>query len=110
MELFCSNCVCISSSLPLLSPAISYPKNHRNSVKLIRKYSSGNKTRRPVRIRARKSESLVQVEKYLSTSSNSALEQLDIERGVCVPFRKYTPESVCSYFLHMLLWILVSLL
>ncbi|KAK7293655.1 hypothetical protein RJT34_16527 [Clitoria ternatea] len=26
--------------------------------------------------------------------SNSALEQLDIERGVCIPFRKYSPESV----------------
>ncbi|CAK9149591.1 unnamed protein product [Ilex paraguariensis] len=27
-------------------------------------------------------------------STSTALEQLDIERGVCVPFRKYTPESV----------------
>ncbi|KAE9586483.1 putative cadmium-transporting ATPase [Lupinus albus] len=27
-------------------------------------------------------------------SSNSALEQLDIERGVCIPFRKYSPQSV----------------
>ncbi|CAM8916440.1 unnamed protein product [Rhodiola kirilowii] len=26
--------------------------------------------------------------------SSSAMEQLDIERGVCVPFRKYTPEAV----------------
>ncbi|CAM8898652.1 unnamed protein product [Rhodiola kirilowii] len=26
--------------------------------------------------------------------SSSAMEQLDIERGVCVPFRKYTPETV----------------
>nr|GLL38218.1 uncharacterized aarF domain-containing protein kinase At4g31390, chloroplastic [Ipomoea trifida] len=26
--------------------------------------------------------------------TNSALEQLDIERGVCIPFRKYSPESV----------------
>lgn len=31
--------------------------------------------------------------------SNSALEQLDIERGVCIPFRKYSPESVCKIFL-----------
>ncbi|GJN06707.1 hypothetical protein PR202_ga24463 [Eleusine coracana subsp. coracana] len=29
------------------------------------------------------------------TDPNSALEQLDIERGVCIPFRKYTPELVC---------------
>lgn len=26
--------------------------------------------------------------------SSSALEQLDIERGVCVPFRKYSPGTV----------------
>lgn len=30
----------------------------------------------------------------LSKSSSSALEQLDIERGVCIPFRKYSPETV----------------
>lgn len=29
-----------------------------------------------------------------NSSTNSALEQLDIERGVCVPFRKYSPETV----------------
>ncbi|KAK9983982.1 hypothetical protein SO802_033507 [Lithocarpus litseifolius] len=29
-----------------------------------------------------------------SAKSRSALEQLDIERGVCVPFRKYSPETV----------------
>ncbi|XP_078156493.1 protein ACTIVITY OF BC1 COMPLEX KINASE 1, chloroplastic-like [Carex rostrata] len=27
-------------------------------------------------------------------SSSSALEQLDIERGVCIPFRKYSPQMV----------------
>lgn len=26
--------------------------------------------------------------------SSAAMEQLDIERGVCIPFRKYTPETV----------------
>ncbi|GAB4836898.1 Protein ACTIVITY OF BC1 COMPLEX KINASE 1, chloroplastic [Ancistrocladus abbreviatus] len=36
----------------------------------------------------------------ISYPSNSALEQLDIERGVCVPFRKYTPESVRSKVLE----------
>ncbi|XP_057424231.1 protein ACTIVITY OF BC1 COMPLEX KINASE 1, chloroplastic [Lotus japonicus] len=30
----------------------------------------------------------------LSNSSSSAMEQLDFERGVCVPFRKYSPETV----------------
>lgn len=101
MELICSNCVYISSPSSLLSPVIRYSKTQQNSVKLNRKYSSKNRTRRPVVIRAQKSDSLVQVDKLLSTSSNSALEQLDIERGVCVPFRKYTPESVCNYFSYV---------
>ncbi|KAI3989977.1 hypothetical protein MKX01_003680 [Papaver californicum] len=30
----------------------------------------------------------------LESSSSSAMEQLDFERGVCIPFRKYTPETV----------------
>lgn len=30
----------------------------------------------------------------VSNQKNSALEQLDIERGVCIPFRKYSPEMV----------------
>ncbi|CAL4994006.1 unnamed protein product [Urochloa decumbens] len=29
-----------------------------------------------------------------SVKPSSALEQLDIERGVCIPFRKYSPEMV----------------
>ncbi|KAJ1425769.1 UbiB domain, partial [Sesbania bispinosa] len=33
-------------------------------------------------------------------SSSSALEQLDIERGVCIPFRKYSPEIVRSKVLE----------
>ncbi|KAI3468469.1 hypothetical protein Pfo_025132 [Paulownia fortunei] len=94
MELICSNCLYISSSSSLLSPVIGYPKTHQNSVQLNRKYSSKNETRRTVRTRSQKSDSLVQVEKPLSTSINKALEQLDFERGVCIPFRKYTPESV----------------
>ncbi|KAL1210446.1 Protein ACTIVITY OF BC1 COMPLEX KINASE 1 [Cardamine amara subsp. amara] len=32
--------------------------------------------------------------------SSAALEQLDIERGVCVPFRKYSPETVRSKVLE----------
>jgi aarF domain-containing kinase len=32
----------------------------------------------------------------VSNQKNSALEQLDIERGVCIPFRKYSPEMVWS--------------
>ncbi|KAJ6743777.1 CHAPERONE-ACTIVITY OF BC1 COMPLEX CABC1 -RELATED [Salix viminalis] len=32
--------------------------------------------------------------------SSSAMDQLDIERGVCVPFRKYSPETVRSKVLE----------
>jgi aarF domain-containing kinase len=29
-----------------------------------------------------------------SDKPSSAMEQFDIERGVCIPFRKYSPEMV----------------
>ncbi|OVA16356.1 Protein kinase domain [Macleaya cordata] len=32
--------------------------------------------------------------KALLGDSSSAMEQLDFERGVCIPFRKYTPDTV----------------
>lgn len=34
--------------------------------------------------------------------SSDAMERLDIERGVCVPFRKYTPEMVLFFRLRSL--------
>ncbi|KAL9227205.1 hypothetical protein vseg_002927 [Gypsophila vaccaria] len=47
------------------------------------------------------SKSLIIRAKALELSkSSSALEQLDIERGVCVPFRKYTPQGVRSKVLE----------
>lgn len=95
MELICSTSVHISS---LISPAIRHSKRQQGSVKLNPKYSSKNRNRRPVVTRAQKSDSSVQVDKLLGASSNSALEQLDIERGVCVPFRKYSPELVRIVF------------
>ncbi|XP_047972481.1 protein ACTIVITY OF BC1 COMPLEX KINASE 1, chloroplastic-like [Salvia hispanica] len=98
MELLCSSCAHISTSLP--SPAIGYSKSQLNYVKLNRKSSSIDRSRRRAAVRAQKSDSLVQVDKLIGTSSNSAQEQLDIERGVCVPFRKYTPESVRSKVLE----------
>ncbi|KAK2993989.1 hypothetical protein RJ640_005861 [Escallonia rubra] len=44
--------------------------------------------------RSIESETRLQQLSKPSTSSSSALEQLDFERGVCIPFRKYTPETV----------------
>jgi aarF domain-containing kinase len=46
------------------------------------------------------SQNTTQLPRTKSISSDkpsSALEQLDIERGVCIPFRKYTPENVPKY-------------
>ncbi|XP_044472506.1 protein ACTIVITY OF BC1 COMPLEX KINASE 1, chloroplastic isoform X2 [Mangifera indica] len=40
------------------------------------------------------SRSLSEKKALQVSPSSSAMEQLDIERGVCVPFRKYTPETV----------------
>ncbi|KAG6772968.1 hypothetical protein POTOM_024398 [Populus tomentosa] len=38
--------------------------------------------------------------KTTDRDSSSAMDQLDIERGVCVPFRKYSPETVRSKVLE----------
>lgn len=93
MELICPNYLCNSSS-SLLSPLIIQPEAHSLS-KL--NFRARNNNRSVTRIQAQNGNSLVQLDRQsLSASSNSALEQLDIERGVCVPFRKYTPESVCN--------------
>ncbi|CAL5419475.1 unnamed protein product [Camellia sinensis] len=42
----------------------------------------------------------IELEMPSSGAANSALEQLDFERGVCVPFRKYSPEMVRSKVLE----------
>ncbi|GMH12403.1 hypothetical protein Nepgr_014244 [Nepenthes gracilis] len=59
----------------------------------------------PHRIPSKKHETTstnaLQISKsYPTSGSSSALELLDIERGVCVPFRKYTPETVRSKVLE----------
>jgi len=40
--------------------------------------------------------------KKTDRDSSSAMDQLDIERGVCVPFRKYSPETVRFLLLLLL--------
>lgn len=42
-----------------------------------------------------------------SDKPSSAMEQLDIERGVCIPFRKYTPEMVLKSASFMFIYIIV---
>ncbi|XP_073019872.1 protein ACTIVITY OF BC1 COMPLEX KINASE 1, chloroplastic [Primulina eburnea] len=98
MALICSNFIYIKSSdSQLLSPFVSSLNSYNVHVKSNRNSEVGTcRSRRRSVIRAVKTESLVPLENPLSTSGNSALEQLDIERGVCVPFRKYSPELVRS--------------
>lgn len=91
MELICTNYLCNSSS-SLIRPLLIQPQAPSLS-KL--NFRARNTNRSVTRSQAQSGNSLVQLDRQsLSTSSNSALDQLDIERGVCVPFRKYTPESV----------------
>lgn len=91
MELICTNYLCNSSS-SLIRPLLIQPQAPSLS-KL--NFRARNTNRSVTRSQAQSANSLVQLDRQsLSTSSNSALDQLDIERGVCVPFRKYTPESV----------------
>lgn len=47
------------------------------------------------------------IETRTTTASNSALEQLDFERGVCVPFRKYSPETV-SVIIISLFYLMIT--
>lgn len=98
MALISSNFIYITAShSPFLSPFVSSLNSYNAHVKSNRNSEAGTcRSRSRCVIRAAKTESLVALDNPLSSSGNSALEQLDIERGVCVPFRKYTPELVRS--------------
>ncbi|XP_009592940.1 protein ACTIVITY OF BC1 COMPLEX KINASE 1, chloroplastic [Nicotiana tabacum] len=90
MEGICTSCLYSS-----ITPSIEY-KSRRKLLNSIQK----NRTSLP-RICAVSSVSPTQSPsektgalQVKDISRISALEQLDFERGVCVPFRKYSPESV----------------
>lgn len=51
-------------------------------------------SRKPVPLKRRGEKNSSGVSGQGANSSTSALEQLDFERGVCIPYRKYTPETV----------------
>ncbi|XP_072981542.1 protein ACTIVITY OF BC1 COMPLEX KINASE 1, chloroplastic [Typha angustifolia] len=57
--------------------------------------SSSSSSKKMVPLSRRNGSPSIEAEK-----SSSAMEQLDIERGVCIPFRKYTPEAVRSKVLE----------
>ncbi|KAJ8648515.1 hypothetical protein MRB53_001538 [Persea americana] len=80
--------------LPCLMPYAS--QSRRISVLQISNSASGSSssgTRRLVPLRKRGDKDGIMSSTSLETS-NSAMEQLDFERGVCIPFRKYTPATV----------------
>ncbi|KAL6212651.1 hypothetical protein ACLB2K_017869 [Fragaria x ananassa] len=63
--------------------------NYRRRVRRFRVSNAATGTRRSL---ASSSGGEVSFGKVIKSSA--AMEQLDFERGVCVPFRKYTPETV----------------
>lgn len=84
------------SILPCLMPYAS--QSRQISVLQISNSASGSSrsgTRRLVPLRKRGDKDGIMSSTSLETS-NSAMEQLDFERGVCIPFRKYTPATVCK--------------
>lgn len=100
MEIIPVNCISTHNSflsLPtfLPSPLFSFvPK----SVPFKTKFNTQFPVRNPSKLLQIRANAL-QLSKT-GNSSSSALEQLDIERGVCMPFRKYTPEGVRSKVLE----------
>lgn len=100
MEIIPVNCISTHNSflsLPtfLPSPLFSFvPK----SVPFKTKFNTQFPVRNPSKLLQIRANAL-QLSKT-GNNSSSALEQLDIERGVCMPFRKYTPEGVRSKVLE----------
>lgn len=94
MEFVSPNCTTNSPSYLSISPPSPLLSILPKRVNFKSKFNT--KFRNPAK-------SLVVRAKALQLSKNggnSALDQLDIERGICVPFRKYTPEAVMQIFLY----------
>ncbi|GAB2276023.1 Protein ACTIVITY OF BC1 COMPLEX KINASE 1, chloroplastic [Dionaea muscipula] len=93
----------VSLSLKMNHPHLSF--QFINTTKITR-FPASPATRTTINVAKRnpsRFETRAQTLQLSSTGdggSSSALEQLDIERGVCVPFRKYTPETVRSKVLE----------
>lgn len=92
-------------NVPMQAPTSLYPILHRRRIKRSKKClpvrisnfaasatersANGTVTRRSLTATVRDESRALPVGK-----SSDAMEQLDIERGVCIPFRKYTPDTV----------------
>ncbi|KAF7138127.1 hypothetical protein RHSIM_Rhsim07G0170000 [Rhododendron simsii] len=84
------------------TPTTSSPYNGRYRVrtgavtrtKTKRYWGSVNSSRRRRSLTTTAAAAATRLVELGKPPPSSALEQLDIERGVCVPFRKYSPETV----------------
>ncbi|XP_058724781.1 protein ACTIVITY OF BC1 COMPLEX KINASE 1, chloroplastic isoform X1 [Vicia villosa] len=84
MESFCVNSLYAVSPQPTLSPRTKQKKPWPVRISSMAA-TTGNSVKNGAVLKPLQSN---------SKSNNSALEQLDIERGVCIPFRKYSPQIV----------------
>ncbi|KAJ3671604.1 hypothetical protein LUZ60_007683 [Juncus effusus] len=105
MELYTTFLPTTSDSARLIFPKRGYLINSKSS--LVSR-NNGRKLFRVVNTASGavvSSKKLKKLEKRgekrrINEGSSSAMDQLDIERGVCIPFRKYTPEMVRSKVLE----------
>ncbi|XP_021738874.1 protein ACTIVITY OF BC1 COMPLEX KINASE 1, chloroplastic-like [Chenopodium quinoa] len=98
MEFISSNCTVNSPpSLSISLPSSLFSKSVNFKSKFNTQFISFKTPSKSLVVRA----NALQLSKNSDKNGgSSALDQLDIERGVCVPFRKYTPEAVRSKVLE----------
>ncbi|MBA0622555.1 hypothetical protein Godav_008086 [Gossypium davidsonii] len=99
MNLIHSNCINRSqiSSSPVSIHGVPLPRRNKKKHSAVRVSNFAASSTEVVADNGRRSLTAPVDSKsraLTSGMSSSALEQLDIERGVCIPFRKYSPETV----------------
>lgn len=110
MESVCTNCIAITSkNLPSCCAPVNYCLSSSHNHAMLQRmpklsvFSTAARSSTLSSIKAavvtttsggRRSSSETNALNF--NKSTSAMEQLDIERGVCVPFRKYTPDTVIT--------------
>lgn len=104
MNLIHSNCINRSqiSSSPVSIHGVPLPRRNKKKHSAVRVSNFAASSTEVVADNGRRSLTAPVDSKsraLTSGMSSSALEQLDIERGVCIPFRKYSPETVRWYYI-----------
>ncbi|AQK49475.1 putative aarF domain-containing protein kinase [Zea mays] len=74
--------------------SFSAPQRRRRSTLYVMNAASTSAPISPQNITQLPRTNSTVIKSISSDKPSSAMEQLDIERGVCIPFRKYTPEMV----------------